>query len=220
MYQYKVKNCLSVLLFVFLLTLSLKLLAQTAIIQQIVDSDVNSAGFSFVRNAASAEPVIHYQQNIEMLSATNDMPSIKVYGNGHVLVHYPVYMKKAGDYEMQLDDAELVNFIHSLSNNGIMDFDDQKVKEKKNASKKALKAKGQLYAISDAVEDNIEIKLDEYQKNGLSKKIINFHKQFKWKNIEHDAIRYKQLSEITKANQSILHLKALMNDTRLVKKSN
>jgi len=134
-----------------------------------------------------------------------------------VLVHYPVYMKKAGDYEMQLDETELVALIQSLSSNGIMTLDEKKVKEKITGHKKALKAKGQFYEISDAVENVIEISLDEYQENKTSKKIKKFYKRFTWKNIEHDALRYKDEIEITRANSSVEQFRTLMKDRRLIK---
>ncbi|MCK5665428.1 MAG: hypothetical protein KAI17_18195, partial [Thiotrichaceae bacterium] len=158
------------------------------------------------------------QQNIHMLSSITDRPSLSIFGDGQVIVHYPVYMKKAGDYEMWLDDAELVNLIRALSSDGIMDFDEKKVKEKVQSYKKTLKAKGQFYEISDAVETIVDIYLDEFQKNKASKKMKNFHKKFKWKNIEHDAARFKHDIDIIKANNSIENLNVLMKDERLLKR--
>ena len=210
---FKLTNWMSALLLFSLLFVSSVLYAQ-----KIIDSSDLSAGFSFADNDAVTEPVIYYQQNIQMLSGINDRPSLSVFGNGRVLVHYPAYMKKAGDYEMQLDDVELVNLLQSLANNGIIGFDENKVKADLKAYKKALKDKGQFYEISDAEETIIDIKFDEFQKNKTSKKIKGFHKQFKWKNIEHDASRYKHDKDITKANNSVTKLKGLMKDARLVKK--
>ena len=183
--------------------------------QKVVESGVNSAGFSF--NEKSSEPVIQYRQHIYMLAGIDDKPTLQIFADGRVVAHYPVYMKKAGDYEMQLDEAELEALIQSLSSNGLMVFDAKKVKDKIKQHKKAEKAKGQFHAISDAVESVIEIKLDEYQENNKAKKIEKFHKQFRWKNIEHDAARYKHDSEIIKANNSVTHLKGLMKDKRLLK---
>ena len=185
--------------------------------QKTVESGEQSAGFSFATGVAAIEPVIHFQQNIQMLAGINDRPTLQIFGNGRVLVHYPVYMKKAGDYEMQLDEAELVALIQSLSGNGLMTFDEKKVKEKIKQHKKASKAKGEFYEISDAVESVIDISLDEYQENNKTEKIEKFHKQFRWKNIEHDAVRYKHDSEIVKANNSVTHFTGLMKDKRLLK---
>lgn len=214
MYKTKTTNCLlSYLLLAFLILNAPVLLAQ-----KIVDSGAQSAGFRFSTDLTETVPVIHYQQNIQMLSGIDDRPSLNIFGSGRVVVHFPVYMKKAGDYEMLLDGSELVDLIQSLSGNGIMNFDEKKVKGKLRSYKKALKAKGQFYEVSDAVETVIDIRLDEFQKNKTSKKIKKFHKKFKWKNIEHDAARYKNESEIKDANKSVMQLRALMKDARLVKK--
>lgn len=185
--------------------------------QKIVESGEQVAGFRF-DDTASAEPILEYQQNIDMLSAIEDKPSLQVFGNGRVLVHYPVYMKKAGDYEMRLEVAELVALLRDLSGNGVMDFDEKKVKEKVQAHETQLKSKGRFYEISDAMETVVDVKLDEYQKDKTSKKIKNFSRAFKWKNLEQDVVRYKKILEITRVHKSIQKLDMLMSDKRLVNK--
>ena len=192
MYKLKATKCFSK----FLLLAFLLLNAPVLLAQKIVDSSEISAGFHFSTDEAAATPLIYYQQNIQMLSGIDDRPSLKVYGSGRVVVHYPVYMKKAGDYEMQLDDEELVDLIQSLSSNGVMDFDKNKVKKNVQSYKNELRKKGVLHVVSDAVETVIDIRLDEFQKNNKTKNIKSFYKQFKWKNIEQDAARYKQDSDI------------------------
>ena len=202
----------------YFLLVFLLLNAPVLLAQKIVDSGANSAGFRFATDLTEAEPVIHYQQNIQMLSGIDDRPSLKVFGSGRVVVHFPVYMKKAGDYEMQLDDEELVDLIQSLSSNGVMDFDKNKVKSNVQSYKNELRKKGVLYEVSDAVETVIDIRLDEFQKNNKTKNIKSFYKQFKWKNIEQDAARYKQDSDITDAHDSVSHLNRMMKDVRLRKR--
>ncbi len=185
--------------------------------QKIIPSGEQLAGFRF-DDAVSAEPILEYQQDIEMLSAIDDKPSLRVFGDGRVLVHHPVYMKKAGDFEMRLSDAELVSLMRDLSSSGIMDFDEKKAKEKVKVHEDKLKAKGQFYEVSDSLKTSVNVKIDEYQVDKKSKKIKSFSSQFKWKNIEQDAARYKDALEIAKANKAIQSLNRLMNDQRLVHK--
>lgn len=200
------------------LLISMSVAAAPLHAKKIVISGDHDAGFIIAADKNASEPVIHYQQNIEMLAGMNDRVSISIFGNGRVLVHYPVYMKRAGDYEMQLDETELLDLIQELSGNGVMDFDEQKVRGKVQTYKKALREKGEFYEISDAVETVVDIQLDEYQKNNKSKKLKKFHKKFAWKNLEQDASRYAHDTEITKANNSVTHFKALMKDNRLIKR--
>jgi len=186
-----------------------------------------AAGFIFTKPEAGKRsrgnsnvlPVIQYQQNIHMLSTVDDRLTFQVFADGRVLVHYPVYMKRAGDYEMQLEEAALIDLLHSLSDNGVMGFDSEKNKTRRRNEKKALNAKGQYFAISDVVETTVEVRLDEYQKNSSSKKISNFYKKFKWDNLEQDAKRFKNIKALDQTNRSVSEIKNLMKDARLVKKA-
>jgi hypothetical protein len=187
-------------------------------------SNNRAAGFSFTRNGIqnrtisglSVQPVVRYEQNIHMLSSVDDRPSLQIFGDGHVLVHYPLYMKMSGDYEMQLKETELIDLLHSLSGNGVMNFDTKKHKVERQTEEKALKAKGQFFAISDTVGTTVEIRLDEYQRNRSSKKVTGFYKKFNWNNLEQDAKYFKSIKTLALTNQSINEMKALMKDARLV----
>ena len=99
-----------------------------------------------------------------------------------------------------------------------MDFDAAKYKADRKEKSKALKAKGQFFAISDTVETTVEIRLETYQKNKSSKNINNFYKKFTWDNLEQDAKRYKEVKALTQAYQSISDMQGLMKDVRLVHK--
>ena len=214
MYKLKATNYFFKCVLVIFLSLNTTVL----LAQKIVGSGAQSAGFRFSNDETVTQLIIHYQQNIQMLSGIDDRPALKIYGSGRVVVHYPVYMKKAGDYEMQLEAAELVDLIQSLSGNGVLDFDEARVKKNIQSYKKALHAKGRFYEVSDAVVTSIDVRLDEYQKNRAAVKIKDFHKAFHLANIEHAAKQFKQDIDITKANNAVLGLKGLMKDARLVKK--
>ena len=211
------------LMFALLLTL---LSAGIVHAQKRVPAGKDTTGFSF--STASpvsmsvadmpSEPVIHYQLDIAMLADIDDRPTMSVFGDGRVEVHYPVYMKKAGDYRMQLAEGELVDLIQSLSANGVLEFDDSKVKKSIRDKKKQQRAKGQLYAISDSAETVIDVRLDEYQKDSSAKAVKHFHKRFRWADIEHQARRYPQQREIVNANRSVQQLRGLMKDHRLVRR--
>ena len=191
--------------------------------QKRVPAGKDSAGFSFSTGVSQnkgtqvslSEPVIHYQLHIDMLATIDDRPTMSIYGDGRVEVHNPEYMKMAGDYQMQLDEDELVDLVQSLSENGVLEFDDSKVKKDIRDKKKQQRAKGQLHAISDAAVTIIDIRLDDYQKNSSASPVKKFHKRFKWANIEHDARRYPKQRDIVYANQSVQRLRSLMKDLRL-----
>lgn len=178
-------------------------------------SDSRSAGFRF--SADAVRPLLHYQQHVHLIAGTDDRVDIKVFGNGRVDVHVPVYMKRAGDYTLQLDDAELMALMRSMSSKGLMDFDKEKVKQRRDSKMQAMRQRGELYTISDAMDSIVDIQLDEYQRNNRSKKIKAFSKRFKWKNIEQDAKRFNDVPAITDADAALRQLRALMRDPRLVR---
>ncbi len=148
-----------------------------------------------------------------MLAEPDPEPLLRVYGNGRVHVHYPVYMKKAGDYELQLSIPELDALIRELANDGIIDFDKSKaLGHRKQLEDQQRASTGMLYHISDDTTTVINIRLEEYQNNKLSKRLINMNKRFTRKNLEHDAKRYHDIAEIRNAAAGTDKIRNLMND--------
>lgn len=187
--------------------------------QKRINSTAEKAGFTFKNTGSLSQPIIQFQQHVHMLAHVDDRPTVKVYGDGRVAVHYPGYMKKAGDYEMQLSDAELQSLIQSLSQHGVMDFDRQKNQNARKEKRHAMKRRGEFRAISDTVETVIEVNLDEYQKNSRAKKQKNFHQRFSWDNIEHDAKRFRDIPGIVNANRAVENMRGMMKDQRLKKRN-
>ena len=130
-----------------------------------VDSTQSTAGFRFDDSTANAQPVIEFRQHVHMLADVDDRLTMTIHGDGRVLVHFPVYMKRAGDYEMQLDKDELVSLLSAMAANGVMDFDAKTVRDRIQAKRRATHArakagKAELFEISDAVDSIIDIRLD------------------------------------------------------------
>ena len=54
---------------------------------------------------------------MEVLGEIKDQapgPSARVHGDGYVIVHYPRYMKRVGDYALQLSPQEMEGLMRSL----------------------------------------------------------------------------------------------------------
>ena len=185
-----------------------------------VDSTQSTAGFRFDDSAANTQPVIEFRQHVHMLADVDDRLTMTIHGDGRVLVHYPVYMKRAGDYEMRLDKDELVALLSAMAANGIMDFDVDKIRERIQDKRRAIHArakagKAELFEISDAVDSIIEIRLDEYRRTSRANAHKNFSKRFRWQNIERDARRFSDDQAIVRASRSVTDLRSLMKDARL-----
>jgi hypothetical protein len=147
-----------------------------------------------------------------MLSNQDPTPLLRIYGDGKVLAHFPVYMKKAGDYQLTLSQSELLTLVRSLAQDGIFDFDgkaSQRYKQQKD-SQKAFST-GTLQHVSDTTKTVIDINLNSYQRSFADKRITNFSKTFIWDNLQQDAKRYTQSTAITRAAASARNLHLLLD---------
>jgi hypothetical protein len=60
--------------------------------------------------------IIDYQRDHPMLAEKKGAGSIKVYGDGRVVIYFPEYMKKSGTYEIYLDETEIQALLQRLTN--------------------------------------------------------------------------------------------------------
>lgn len=169
--------------------------------------------------AADDKPVIEYKLDHHMLAQRDPVPLLRIYGNGRVQVHIPVYMKKAGDYEMQISRAELNALLRMLADKGVMDFDAAAIgQERRQLAAARRAATGELFHVSDATDTVINIQLDQYQRTASSPRINGFNKQFRWRNLEHDARRFPQAVRFTNAADASAALRALCEHPALQKR--
>lgn len=173
---------------------------------------------AFKYSETAAEPVIEYNLVHDMLAEPDPQPLLRVYGNGRVHVHYPVYMKKAGDYELQLSKSELNKLIRDLATDGIIDFDKAAIKhQRQQLEKQQHEQTGTLFYVSDSSHTVINVRLEEYQKTPGTAKARNLNKRFTWPDLEQDARRFPQSRAIATANRAAQRLDALMQRSELAK---
>jgi len=153
----------------------------------------------FQFSTTATQPIIEYTLVHRMLENQDPVPLLRIYGDGRVHTHIPVYMKNAGDYEYRLSQPELKALLRSLSQDGMMDFDDASAKTEKKQMEDQERNAGVLHAISDTTETLIEIRLNEYQRNPAAGRIMGFNKRFTWDNLEQDASQYPQSGAIKSA---------------------
>ena len=104
---------------------------------------------------SAAYLLISYSVQHEMLAENDPTPLVRIYGDGHVLVHRPSYMKQSGDYQMRISKENLQALCQQLINHRIMSFDQRLADDEINARRSP---NGQQYAISDHSEVEIIFK--------------------------------------------------------------
>lgn len=68
------------------------------------------------------EPMLELSYEGGMIANPDPIPFVRVYSGGRVLVHFPAYTKKAGEYSMQLNERELQALLASFSNEGVLNL--------------------------------------------------------------------------------------------------
>ena len=150
---------------------------------------------SFSYSSDADAVILQYSLEIGMLKNTDPTPILTVYGDGRVNVHFPAYMKKAGDYRLQLTERELSSLLTSMIEKGVMEFDEKAVKTmKKNAARQrreAAKSRGETSEdvyYSDGETTVIEMYLDGYRPAGKSGPMREkVRKKVSWHGLRWDA---------------------------------
>jgi hypothetical protein len=73
----------------------------------------DEAKFSYTR--AADQPILELSYEGGMIADRDPTPYIRVYGDGRAVIHRPVYMKDAGEFELQLSPEELENLLATFA---------------------------------------------------------------------------------------------------------
>ena len=144
----------------------------------------------------SATLVLSYHVIQHMLEGRDPTPLIRIYGDGRVLVHYPVYMQRAGDYELQLTRQELRQLLVSMAQQGVVDFNPENAAAEKRAVMQQLAQRGEVAYVSDAAETVMDIRLTRYKPAGGFTTSLNLQKTVRWNNVAQEARLFPTLSSV------------------------
>ena len=153
---------------------------------------------------STTDPVVIYQLTHQIL-AEKDSLKIEVFSDGYALLHYPAYMKMAGDYSVQLTHGQMRRMIHALNAPSITNFSEQRMTlQKKSEDRK----QDTLSFISDSSNSSFAIsRIDENNQNN----------QNKWKQViqcphlRFDAKQYPNISSLSKLAEVESMLSKLIN---------
>ncbi len=163
---------------------------------------------------AQETAAITYSLVPHMIISKDKTPLLRIYKNGKVLIHYPEYSPKAGDYETELSTGEMQSLLNMVKEKGLSSFDANDVAAKrKNAKKDKETATGVTHEVSEVDETIIEVNLDQ---NDIAAG-ENVHKKISWNNLSSDIELYPQISELKKMAEAEKMLREILNRTDLRK---
>ncbi len=153
---------------------------------------VTTAAHAQIQYSRSAENVvIRFQEVLGEFADGDRGPSIEIYGDGTARVHYPVFMKRAGDYTTQLDAADMDRLIAIVAGGGLLNFDATAVTHAKARAANARAAtaartdqRPTRHIVLDASTTIVELDLG------------GVHRTIRWSGLRSDARHYPGVSEI------------------------
>jgi len=164
--------------------------------------------------------VVSYTHVLGEIGNSDKGPSLTIYADGHMVVRYPPYMKKAGEYTLELTQVEMDRLLRSLVDKKVMEFDPQAIRRSKQQAKAAKEDEPTtLYGVSDAPTTVIEIRLSRYIPSGsFAQEVLNIDKKISWHGLGSDAKKYPNVKAIQDLHSAKQDLEALMNRRDLKKK--
>lgn len=155
--------------------------------------------------------VVRYQRVIAELEDTDRGPSVTIRANGRMTVHYPRYMKRAGDYETFLGRDQVEAIVNSLIDKQVADVDPRAV----GAQAEALAADKLVWA-SDYTTTVIELNLDNVQPAGeTSESPRTLQKTIRWQGLQSQARHHPSVRALQDLAAAARELEALMTHEAL-----
>ncbi len=150
---------------------------------------------SYARGAD--EVVLELSREIGMLADPDPTPFVRVYGDGRVVVHYPFYMKKAGDYSLRLSEPEMQELVLSMVGLGLVEFDAGTARRAKHAAELAARERARrvgepgLLVVSDDETTVMVLRLERYAPAGEERATyVDLAKEISWFGLRSDVERH------------------------------
>ncbi len=189
--------------------------------------------FDYPRDPAVV--VVSLTEELGALEVFDPGPSLRIYGDGRLVVHYPEYMTRAGDYELRLNRTEMDPLLRSLLARRVVEFGADAVRRSKRdvvavrRAPAATRAPGQgeeraaVYAIFDASTTRIELRLDRYRPASPAGAVAvqaeqrNVEKEIVWYGLRADAEHYPEIAEIQDLEAAHVELRAFFDRSDLMR---
>ena len=137
------------------------------------------------------------------ITDADETPLLRIYGDGRALVHFPAYMRQAGDYALQLGDGEMEDLISALVESGLMEFDPAVTSSQLRALQASQRDRavqrgqpGTLSFRSDETTTSIEVRLERYRPARGNAEVFNPMKRITWRGLQSQAERFPEIPQL------------------------
>ncbi len=169
--------------------------------------------------------ILEYTLILNELADHDPTPLMRIFGDGTVNVHFPVYMKRAGDYYLELSDLELQELVSFLNDNGLFDFDALKIGQLRNDKLRELQAESiqndsesVLFEIQDAATSIFIYNVERYGADSDGNTLVMpWQKKIAWHGLRADAQRFSHLRELVGLAAIEKRLQSIIDREDLIK---
>ena len=171
-----------------------------------------SADWQVSHEARSDRVVLRYREHFqELRSAADPGPELVVRGDGRATLHVPPYMKRAGDYELDLSQAELRELLRDAVRRGLFDFDAAKVRDDRRRSQRQRRSRGEpLHERSEDAVTQIELSLTSLRSpDGRQRRDVEV--RVEWPGVRGDARRFPEVRALTDLGAFERQLRAFLD---------
>ncbi len=173
---------------------------------------VSAAAVAVDPGGSNSHMILRMTRHMGLVAGPDNGPRVVVWDDGVVDIHYPAFMKRAGDYRLELDGIELEAFVSDLVGSGLLEFDPTLVREE--LAHKAASSGGAGRVVSQEMDrgfTEIEYRLPAAADKGMVQGAV------RWTGLQSSARRHpdvKALQELARIERRLLDL---ANDARVVR---
>lgn len=150
-------------------------------------------------------PILDYQREMSLVADSDNSMRLQVFADGRINVHYPFFMRRAGDYQMALNATELNQLMSEMHSFGLDVFDPVQVKQE--VSRAVSRAESDQLSVIKLRTDEDIISIKMATDNGMH--------EFSYQQLKGQLLRHPQMESLLNLSNAISMLNELMHDSRL-----
>ena len=125
----------------------------------------------------------------------DETPLVRVYGDGRVAVHFPDYMRRAGDYELTLPGSTVRELVGTAVDT-LLSFDAAETESDVLVLEAAERRDGLIVDVADEATTILEVRFERYRPEGAAEEIRDGVKRVAWTGLVNDAGWFRDIGAL------------------------